>query len=255
MEILALTPPAGAMCRRRLLDSKGITADIVTHHTFGHTATALALTLPEPRRALSSLQGLKRLTGAVNCCLPASLQQELGDRPAAWHRYYRAVTGLLFPGVPCRHLAVLSTGVDIDFLAVQTECCAGISVTALVTAGVKSNALRAGTDTSTVDRHHPEKAGTINTIILTDASLPVSAMAASFITITEAKVAALQDLDIRSTFTPALPATGTGTDAILVISGNGARCQYVGGHTKPGEMMARAVATATTNALKNTYGL
>jgi len=95
-----------------------------------------------------------------------------------------------------------------------------------------------------------ERVGTINTILLTGASLNSAALASSFITITEAKVIALQELDIRSSYNPDWQATGTGTDQIVVVSGKGSKCTYVGGHAKVGELMARAVNRATIDAIK-----
>ena len=44
--------------------------------------------------------------------------------------------------------------------------------------------------------------------------------------------------------------TGTGTDQIIMASGYGEKCTYVGGHTKIGEMIARAVTSSTVNAIK-----
>ncbi|MDO8687689.1 MAG: adenosylcobinamide amidohydrolase, partial [Dehalococcoidales bacterium] len=89
-----------------------------------------------------------------------------------------------------------------------------------------------------------------NTILFTSASLDLTALAASFITITEAKNIALQELDVRSSYNPGWQATGTGTDQIIVVSGSGERCTYVGGHTKIGELMARVVTSATICAVK-----
>ena len=94
------------------------------------------------------------------------------------------------------------------------------------------------------------KLGTINTILFTSASLDLATLAASFIPITEAKNIALQELGVRSSYNPEWRATGTGTDQIIVVSGVGGRCSYVGGHSKIGELMARAVTSATICAIK-----
>ena len=74
-------------------------------------------------------------------------------------------------------------------------------------------------------------------------------------TITEAKTVALQDLDIRSVYDPAVQASGTGTDEVLVISGDGPRHRYAGGHTRLGEAMATAVTGAVTEAIRKTHKL
>jgi adenosylcobinamide amidohydrolase len=112
--------------------------------------------------------------------------------------------------------------------------------------------MRVGKDRAgSIERHGLfERIGTINTILLTSASLDLAALATSFITITEAKNIALQELDIRSSYNPDWQATGTGTDQIIVVWGDGSRCTYVGGHSKIGELMAQAVTSATISAIK-----
>ena len=240
---------------RTLLENDDMSACIIEHDVMGFVTTALSLRFPHPHCALGGGCGMKRITAVANCCLPAPLQESLGDNPRAWRRYFKEVTGTLFPSVPPARLAVLSTGVDIEHIAVQEESYDGLHITALVTAGVKSNAMRLGVDRAGTCEEHPPKPGTINTILVTNASLPVSALASSFITATEAKVIALEEMDIRSTFSPELRATGTGTDQVLVIGGSGHRQQYVGGHTVLGRLMARAVTAATKIALENTYSL
>lgn len=254
LDVVAHPVSAGKISQRRLLSSARFTADIVTHALYGHETNALALQFTKTRRTLSGLHGLKTINCAANCCLPASLQQELGNSSLVWRNYYKTISSLLFPGIPEKNITVLSTGVDINYAAVVTETWDDLQVSALVTAGTKSNAIRIGKDETSISENF-RKAGTINIIIETNASLPVSAMAASFITATEAKTIALDELGIKSTYSPELQATGTGTDTILVISGHGQKQQYVGGHTRLGHLMARAVTTATIQALRNTNGL
>ena len=82
--------------------------------------------------------------------------------------------------------------------------------------------------------------GTINMILLTNMRLTPRGMQRAIISATEAKTAALQDLDIRSSYTPMVnPATGTGTDNIIVVQGAGTRIDNAGGHSKMGELIAR----------------
>ena len=94
--------------------------------------------------------------------------------------------------------------------------------------------------------------GTINIILLTNATLSDGAMARAIITATEAKTAALQDLDVRSTFTNQNQATGTGTDNIIVVSGKGLGKPLgsTGGHTKMGELIAVSTKIAVTEAIR-----
>jgi ABC-type Fe3+-hydroxamate transport system substrate-binding protein len=68
--------------------------------------------------------------------------------------------------------------------------------------------------------------------------------------ITEAKTAALWDMDIRSSFTSLVnPATGTGSDNILVVQGTGPVIEYTGGHAKMGELIASAVYVGVQEAV------
>jgi adenosylcobinamide hydrolase len=74
-------------------------------------------------------------------------------------------------------------------------------------------------------------------------------MIEAVITATEAKTAALQNLNIKS---PAsgTPATGTGTDAIAIAGGHGSiKVQYCGKHVIFGEILAKLVIEALTSSL------
>jgi adenosylcobinamide amidohydrolase len=121
-----------------------------------------------------------------------------------------------------------------------------------VTAGFKNNAMRIGVDLASGHEKNNEffPSGTINVLVTTNAKLTLAAMASTFINITEAKTVALEDLDIRSSFNHSLRATGTGTDQIIVASGNDFNCRYTGGHTKLGELIARSVTSACKEAMR-----
>ena len=125
----------------------------------------------------------------------------------------------------------------------------GAEVIALVTAGV-SNAKRAGEPAEwrkIESRSHAT--GTINIIILTNAFLSQAAMVEAVMIATEAKAAALADLDIKSPQT-GRQATGTGTDAVAVVSGFGPlQVRYCGKHVLFGEMLAAATIRAITQSL------
>jgi hypothetical protein len=63
-------------------------------------------------------------------------------------------------------------------------------------------------------------------------------------------------MDIRSSATPLRnPATGTGTDNIIVVEGAGMTIDASGGHTKMGELMARAVYEGVQQAVHRQNGL
>ena len=126
----------------------------------------------------------------------------------------------------------------------------GVSVTALVTAGI-SNAGRAGEPAECPDPPaSPPPAGTINIILLTNARMVPAAMVEAVQMVTEAKAAVLQDLDVRSPRTGA-PATGTGTDAVAIAAGRGpAEVAFCGKHVRFGEMIASAVMEALGASLR-----
>ena len=240
--------------REMLGEFHGIRPEIVSHRVWEVPANILVVHLPEVRNALSGRQGFKRVSAVCNCYLPQSLWPLLHNQPRSWKSYSRDVLkeALVELDLPWDKVAVLSTGVNMEEMAWAEEASEGLWLLALVTAGVKTNAMRIGKDrASDIEQKGKFKQiGTINIIVLTSASLGQAALAASFITITEAKVIALEELDIRSSYSPEWPATGTGTDQIVVVSGTGDRCAYVGGHSKLGELMARAVTRATTSAIK-----
>ncbi len=77
-------------------------------------------------------------------------------------------------------------------------------------------------------------------------------MARAIMTATEAKTAALQDIDYKSTASPQIQATGTGTDSMIVVSGVNPdiTIRHTGGHTKMGELIGFTAKTAVAEALK-----
>jgi adenosylcobinamide amidohydrolase/ABC-type Fe3+-hydroxamate transport system substrate-binding protein len=141
----------------------------------------------------------------------------------------------------------LMTGADMDNLSVAQKTFKRMKVTALVTAGVLSNAVRMSKDEGQF--YEP---GTINIILLTNMKLSRRAMTRAIIAATEAKTAALEDLDIRSTYTPLVNgATGTGTDNVLVVQGEGELIKNAGGHSKMGELIGKAVYAGVNEAILN----
>ena len=141
--------------------------------------------------------------------------------------------------------ALLFTGADMDNLAIGTAAHRDMTVWALVTAGVAGNAMRASRDSGAY--YEP---GTINMILLTSRQLSPRAMTRAVITATEAKTAALLDLDVRSSYAAGrYRATGTGTDNIIVVQGRGPAADKAGGHTKLGELIGRAVHEGVQQAV------
>jgi len=148
----------------------------------------------------------------------------------------------------------MSTAADMDNLAIVTKTYNPFTVTAMVTAGAKTNALRTGVDEGThVEGEAPK--GTVNILIITNARLSDGAMARAIVTATEAKTAAFEDLKVPSSYTKTVQATGTGTDSVIVLSGTtGPRVTYTGGHSRIGELIGKAVYEAVVDALGKQNG-
>ena len=145
----------------------------------------------------------------------------------------------------------LFTGADMDNLVVKRQKFKDMEVYALVTAGVKSNAVRMSKDEGRF--YEP---GTINIILLPNIKLTPRAMTRAIISATEAKTATLQDLDIRSAYSSLYSqATGTGTDNIIVVQGTGVRIDNAGGHSKLGELIAKAVYAGVQKAVYKQNGI
>jgi adenosylcobinamide amidohydrolase len=143
----------------------------------------------------------------------------------------------------------MMTAASMDSFRRVSRSCPQTDVTVLLTAGI-SNARCAG---DRADWMNPETesmpAGTINIIVIAGARMSPAAMVEAVITTTEAKAVTMRRLGIKSP-TSGSVATGTGTDAIAIVSGNGpAEIQYCGKHVKFGEVLASAVIEALTNSL------
>ncbi|MDY0221704.1 MAG: adenosylcobinamide amidohydrolase [Desulfobacterium sp.] len=202
----------------------------------------LVVDFTSPQDILSTLEGFKTgVTTVANHYLP----------PPSWNMSHDRDLGsftsriLETVGRAPASSALLMTGADMDNLTITDKQYKGMRATALVTAGVSSNAQRASRSTGFF--YEP---GTINIILITNMELTPRAMARAVISITEGKSAALADLDIRSSDDPLnLQATGTGTDNIIVVKGQGRPLDSVGGHTKMGELMAKAVYDGVKQAI------
>ena len=240
--------------KRVLGEFHGTKGEIVNHQVWGTPANAFILHFPEARNVLSSREGFRKVSAVCNCYLPEALWEPIHS-PPNWETYLKEVLNEV--NLPPDKVAALSTGVNMEDLAWKEETFDELWVLAFVTAGVKANAMRVGKDRANyIERDGQfEKVGTVNITLLTNVSLNSAALAASFITITEAKIIAFQELDIRSSYNPDWQATGTGTDQIIGVSGRDNRYTYVGGHSKMGELMARAVTSATICAIKKSLSV
>ncbi|NPA62384.1 MAG: adenosylcobinamide amidohydrolase [Methanococci archaeon] len=216
----------------------------------------LVIEFEKRRRVLSTREGFKEVKYVGNHSIPVPFW----DKVHNYKDYEKQVLEKI--GIKKEDIALLSTGADMDNLAVAKEEFDEFYVVAFTTAGAKYNAVRLGDEEADYIEKDlktykivdgklvpKEEVGTVNIILITNADLTDGAMARAIITITEAKTNAFQELDIRSTKHPELQATGTGTDNIIVVKGFGKKVSYTGGHTKIGEMIAKAVKRSVIEAL------
>ncbi len=223
------------------------TAQVIEGTLNDFPTQTLCIDFAEPMVCLSSLTGsVSGITTAGNHYLS----------PPLWKRPHRVALGDL-KGEVCRIVgrdpsacSFLFTGARMDSLSVVKTRYKDMTAFALVTAGVKGNAVRAGVDEGLF--YEP---GTINIVILTNMRLTPRAMTRAIISATEAKSAALQDLDIRSSYSPRRQATGTGTDEVLVVEGRGPTVECAGGHCKMGELISKAVYKAVKESISLQNGI
>lgn len=126
-----------------------------------------------------------------------------------------------------------------------------IEVTALVTAGVRTNASRAGDPSSYWEDNGNFHFGTINIILLANVFLDESALTEALMTATEAKAVALNNLRIPSQYSNGY-ATGTGTDGVAIFSNTDSdnRLTNAGKHSKLGELIGNAVIEAIPKSIR-----
>jgi adenosylcobinamide hydrolase len=221
----------------------------------------LIVRFPERRRTLSTTDGFADARAAINHAANPELWMKMHEEMQTRHElggnvYVRKIQERVAKslGVKREEVAQMSTTADMDNLAVVTRVFKPFVVTALVTAGAKTNAQRTGLDEGTyIEGDEPK--GTVNILVLTNARLTDGAMARALITITEAKTAAFEDLRVPSSYTRGVQATGTGTDSIIVVSGTtGPKVTYTGGHNRIGELIGKAVYGAMIEALGKQNG-
>lgn len=131
----------------------------------------------------------------------------------------------------------LMTAVPLPKARIVVEEMGGARAIAIVTVGL-GNATAAGKSPP-----RPWQPGTINTILLLEASLPRGALVNAVVTATEAKAVALVDLAVLTR--EGFLASGTSTDAVVVAStGQGRAFSYAGPGTEIGWLIGRAVRRA-----------
>jgi alpha-ribazole phosphatase CobZ len=234
--------------RKIELGIKEIPAQIFYHSYRKIPVKTLLIPFETPKKILSTQQGFRTVEAVGNNSNPPPIWEMVHKD---WRQFIDRICADL--GQESKQTALLTTGADVDNLGIAEERFKEFEVISLATAGVKSNALRAAGDSAENFERDGNffTAGTINIILLVKASLSEGAMVQGVMTATEAKTAALQDLDIRSCYSPLEGlATGTGTDGMIIVSLGGPKIDYVGGHSKMGEMIARATAGSVKEAIR-----
>jgi iron complex transport system substrate-binding protein len=234
----------------KVFKSRGLNLDLdyikATRISYSHIHDFLNKTLiidfKKPMSLVSTLEGERRGIGSVGNHYSSQPCWAIGhksDLSSLKKRVYQVINKSEDTA------SFLFTGADMDNLVIKREKFRDMEVCALVTAGVKSNAVRMSTDEGRF--YEPE---TINIILLPNMKLTSRAMTRAIISATEAKTAALMDLDIRSSYSSSLhQATGTGTDNIIVVRGSGVEVDNAGGHSKLGELIAKAVYEGVREAI------
>ena len=209
------------------------------------TAEYIHLAFAEPRRALSSAVfngGLCWASHWLNYKVPLSCPLEV-EEPMVTLENYTRNKGWQGDSVG------MMTAASMNSLRIHSSEIEGENIVVLSTTGI-ANALRAG-DSANYALHQEvvREVGTINTAIITSATLSDAAMVETHMISTEAKAAVFQQFNIKSTVSEGI-ATGTGTDSTLVVSGlRSTAVRFAGKHTQFAEQVARLTMASIADSL------
>ena len=144
----------------------------------------------------------------------------------------------------------LITLARMENVSIVTKKFRNIEVTAIATAGVRTNASRAGDESSYWEDNGEFHFGTINIILLTNVCLEKSTLVEAEMTVTEAKTVAMNNLKIPSQYSNGY-ATGTGTDGVAIFSNLDSEntLTNAGKHSKLGELIGKAVIESVMKAI------
>jgi len=147
----------------------------------------------------------------------------------------------------------MCTAAQMESVSIKELSYNEVSVTAIVTGGINVNGGRVGDEASWYEKGDKIISlihGTINIILVIDAVLSEGVLAGALMTATEAKVAAIQELLLRSRYSMGI-ATGSGTDKIIIIANPTAKERQTdaGKHSKLGELIGKTVMAAVKEAL------
>lgn len=223
--------------------------------TLQHNADHVHLAFSSPQRILSTAilnGGLTHSDHILNLKVPSALNTD--ESPSS---IYEA------PDISLQNYAKaqdwqgkvvgMMTAASMNSLRVERTNIEGVDLAAIVTTGL-GNARRAG-DKADVQELLAEtkEIGTINLILICSARLTDAAMLEAIMLATEAKAAALQDAGILSPVSNQI-ATGTGTDSIAIVSGNGPEeIAFCGKHVLLGQWIGRLVIDAVASSIAGEF--
>jgi adenosylcobinamide hydrolase len=240
----------GALVRRY---GRFLVVDLQTPHLVSSTSV----------RNGGEVEGVRHLVNHQSCEGTGHEARAHATTAAGQEAYHDAVCAEI--GVPPEQTVLMGTAANMHYASQVTERDLDVEVTAIVTAGVQSNATCAGDPAgwretrdgvTRATAQTPAVAGTINTILLVNVPVTRPALARTIVTMTEGKTAALQRLAVPSCYSPEL-ATGTGTDQFCIAApvDGGRALTSASPHMKFGELVGRAVRDATLEALRWQNGL
>lgn len=177
-------------------------------------------------------------------------------------RYMQRITQKA--GIDSQQVAIMSTAANMNNTAIERASYNGLEVVAVCTAGVGSNAGRAGDPASyqqtaagieSLGTPAPQ-AGTIISMLFINQELSPGALLVAATVATEAKSALLQELSAPSCYSESI-ATGTGTDQIGIAAQLGTEvCHHdANKHCKLGELIGLALRGALQQALNLQSGM
>ena len=187
--------------------------------------------------------GCRKVKAILNIQVPEGYSdRQLHEDPL---RLVRDASGKI--GVHDNYLAMI-TAAKIINLSHVAKADSNLVINVIATAGA-SHGESAG---EKIDAEQTE--GTINIIVVINGNPTESCLVAAFVTATEAKTAALNDLDIRSRYSGDA-ATGTITDSLSVATTNtGPAIELGGPASKLGQLVASCVRQAVKEAVEKQDG-
>ncbi len=206
------------------------------------------------RRVLSSAPqggGLTTATHVLNHHVESAPASNSPGPAPVWgspSRYLRTLASALGLGTDT---VGLMTAVPMTKLVTARASSGNLWVECFATVGV-TNAVRAGEwPAAAMLLKDTQRPGTINLILVTNASLSNAALVGAVQVATEAKTGALRDHAVLSCHEHR-EATGTGTDAVVMAChtrGHGPWHLYSGTHTVIGALIGRVAAACVTRGL------